>query len=587
MAITMGKKIPFSNLALEQWVNLLQDATLVGFDTENQGLKVYSGEDKNLGFSIAFETKFGIVKGYFPCNHIRGENLEEGDWKVIMDIVITKVLVLYNAIYDLSVINQMGYSVKTFFCAQRIDHLINENHPVYSLNASSKRWLGYEVKEESPEFELAKLAYGWAGIPSDVMYQYAAQDASGHLEVFLAETKSKEFRPELINFWKTIEAPNILVLSKMRQRGVRIDIPKCKFEQQRGEQRMVELEDDLGGKPSSSLWLKKTLLDELGLEPVYKINKNGEKRLTFDKDAMKEYEIELEREADSNGLAKKILEYRGWQKAVSGYYIPYQRFVERDGRLRAEYKPHGTVTGRFSCSDPNLQQIPKETNKPWNGSVKSCLIAEDGFGLWELDYSQLEFRLAASASKEQGLLEIFDDDDRDVFTEMAAQLEMERNPTKTLNYTIQYGGGVGRIKKVFGVPASKAKSIIDNYYDTYPNLKKATQMYGQMAKRYGYVDIWSGRRRHFRKPKEEHYKAFNSYIQGGASDIVKKVMVMIDQEGLNNEECRLLLQVHDSLVFEIATGREEYYLPLIAEVMTRLGKQFGVRLAVDAHKWSN
>jgi DNA polymerase-1 len=351
-----------------------------------------------------------------------------------------------------------------------------------------------------------------------------------------------------------------------------------------GEQKMVELEDQLGGKPSSSKWLTKTLIEDLGLEPEYKIRPNGEKTITFDKAAMKDwYQPQLERVSAESDLAKKILEYRGWQKSVSGYYLPYQRFVESDGRLRAEYKPHGTVTGRFSCADPNLQQIPKETDKPWNGAVKSCLIAEDGYKLWELDYSQLEFRLAASAAKEEGLLEIFADADRDVFTEMAAELGMDRNSTKTLNYTIQYGGGVKRIKAVFGVSKTEAKNIIDNYYATYPNLKKASQMFDGMAKRNGYVDIWSGRRRHFRYPKEESYKAFNSYIQGGASDIVKKVMVDIDKSGLNNEENRLLLQVHDSLVFEIKEGKEDEYLPQIAELMT--APNFGVRLAVDPHLW--
>lgn len=584
MTISVGKKIPLSTLALEQWVELIGKATIIGFDTENQGLKVYSGEDKNLGFSIAFRTEFGMVSGYFPCNHVRGENLEEADWKTILDLVVTKPLVLYNAVYDLSVLWQLGHDIERFFCAQRIDHLINENHPVYSLDATSTRWLGYAVKEKSPEFELGMLAWGWAGMSSDLMHEYAKVDASGTLEVFEKEIAHKEFRPEVLKYWKEIEAPAIKLLGKMRRRGVKIDIPKCRFEQLRGEQIMVELEDVLGGKPSSPLWLKKTLLDELGLEPFMKINKNGEPRVTFDKDSMRDhYSPQLERVSAESDLAKKILTYRGWQKAVSGYYIPYQRFVERDGRLRAEYKPHGTVTGRFSCADPNLQQIPKETNKAWNGSVKSCLIAEDGFSLWELDYSQLEFRLAASAAKEEGLLEIFNDDKRDVFNEMAAQLGMERNPTKTLNYTIQYGGGVKRIKTVFGVSTDKAKDIINNYYDTYPNLKAAGAQFGLMAKRQGYIDIWSGRRRHFRKPKEEYYKAFNSYIQGGASDIVKKVMVLIDQAGLNNDECRMLLQVHDSLVFEIATGREEYYLPLIAEIMTSLN--FGVRLAVDAHKW--
>jgi DNA polymerase-1 len=583
VTITVGKKIPFSSLALEQWVSLLEKATIVGFDTENQGLKVYSGEDKNLGFSIAFQSEFGIVKGYFPCNHIRGENLEEADWKTILDLVTTKVLVLYNAVYDLSVLRQLGYEITTFFCAQRIDHLINENHPVYSLDASAKRWLGYEVKEKSPEFELAMLAWGWAGMSSDLMYHYAQQDAVGHLEVFMAETKHKEFRPEIVKFWKEIEAPNINLLSKMRSLGVRIDIPRCKREQMKGDQILVELEDELGGKPSSPLWLKKTLLDELGLEPYFKVNKNGEKKLTFDKASMQDhYSPQLERISTDNDLATKILEYRGWQKSVSGYYLPYQRFVESDGRLRAEYKPHGTVTGRFSCADPNLQQIPKETDKPWNGAVKSCLIPAEGFKLWELDYSQLEFRLAAAAAKEESLLEIFNDDSRDVFSEMAAKLGMERNPTKTLNYTIQYGGGVGRIKTVFGVSAAKAKDIIDNYYDTYPNLKAAGQQFGRQAKVKGYVDIWSGRRRHFRYPKDEYYKAFNSYIQGGASDLVKTVMNGCDRE-VNCDDSRLLLQVHDSLVWEIRDGMEDQFLPQIAEIMTR--PNFGVHLAVDAHSW--
>lgn len=587
MAIAMGKRIPYSHLDLDQWLNLIEKADIIGFDTENQGLKVYSGEDGNLGFSLAFRSEFGMVRGYIPCNHIRGDNADQEDWRAILDAVVKKPLVLYNAVYDLSVLHHLGYEIKRFFCAQRIDHLINENHPVYSLDATSKRWLGYEVKEKSPDFELALLAYGWAGLPSGLTANYAAVDASGTLEVLEKELKHKEMRPELMKFWQNIEAPSINLLGKMRRRGVRIDVQKCKMEQMRGEQIMINLEDELGGKPSSSIWLKAKLLDELGLEPEYKIRpKTGEKTITFDKTAFKEsYIPQLERISTDSDLAAKILEYRGWQKSVSGYYIPYQRFVERDGRLRAEYKPHGTVTGRFSCADPNLQQIPKETDKPWNGAVKSCLIAEDGYKLWELDYSQLEFRLAASASKEEGLLEIFADPDRDVFTEMAAQLGMDRNSTKTLNYTIQYGGGVKRIKTVFGVTASEAKDIIENYYATYPNLKKASQIFDRQAKTKGYVDIWSGRRRHFRYPKDESYKAFNSYIQGGASDIVKKVMVDIDQSGLNNEENRLLLQVHDSIVFEIKEGKENIYLPQIAEKMVAPSKSFGVQLAVDAHSW--
>jgi DNA polymerase-1 len=291
----------------------------------------------------------------------------------------------------------------------------------------------------------------------------------------------------------------------------------------------------------------------------------------------------LERQGNGNEIGTRILEYRGWQKGVSGYYQPYQSKLSHDGRLRAEYKSHGTVTGRFSCADPNLQQIPKETDKEWNREVKGCLIGGIGKTLWELDYSQLEFRLAASAAKEDRLLGIFNDPTRDIFTEMAGQLGMQRQDTKTLTYTILYGGGVLRIKDVFGADDDKAAEIIDNFYSTYPQLRNARMFFGTRAKSDGYVEIWSGRRRHFRFPKEEHYKAFNSYVQGGAADLVKQVMVNVDRD-VCNSECSLLLQVHDSLVFEIENGREEHYLPRIAEIMT--APQFGVHLEVDSHRWS-
>jgi DNA polymerase-1 len=584
MTLTVGKKIPLSTLALDQWLNLIQKATVIAFDTETTGLKVHSGEDTILGFSIAFDSEFGVLSEYFPVAHIRGENLEDADWKAILGEVVKKPLIIYNAIFDLNVLTHMGYEVTRFFCAQKIDHLINENHNVYSLDQTTTRWLGYAGKEKSAEFELAMLAYGWAGMPSEVMYHYAKTDAGITLEAFNEEIKHREFTPKLNKFWKEIEAPNIKLLSKMRQRGVRIDIDKCKVEEAKGKAVMSGIAEELGGNPASPIFLKKALLEDLGLPEILKKNKKGEFRQTFDKDAMKRYELMLERESSNNDIASKILTYRGWQKAVSGYYLPYQKFVERDGRLRAEYKPHGTVTGRYSCADPNLQQIPKETDKPWNGAVKSCLIAEDGYKLWELDYSQLEFRLAASAAKEEKLLEIFNDGSRDIFTEMAAHLGMERQATKTLTYSIQYGAGTQRIMDVFGVTKGEATDIIGNFYEQYPGLKRAGQAAGQQAKTTGYVDIWSGRRRHFKYPKDEYYKAFNSYVQGGAADLVKKVMVDCEREGLNNEENRLLLQVHDSLVWEIAVGREEYYLPRIAEVMT--APDFGVRMAVDAHEWS-
>jgi DNA polymerase-1 len=404
-------------------------------------------------------------------------------------------------------------------------------------------------------------------------------------------TKSKEFTPKLVDYWKRIEQPTEVLLAKMRRKGVLVNIEYCAVMESIGRERMAELESELGGKASSPKFLKSLLNDKLGLPVLL----NKENKVSYDKETMGRYEkrlqfiadneIKLYGHSDVGALAQRILEYRGWQKAVSGYYEPYQRFVDNDGRLRASYNITGTRTGRFSCSDPNLQQIPKESDKEWSKGVKGALIAESGYGLWELDYAQLEFRLAAAASHEDELIEIFADSQRDIFTEMAVVLGMVRQDTKTLNYSIQYGAGTPRVMDAFNVSESHARNIIENYYRQYPNLRSASKHFGNLAKRSGHVDIWSGRRRHFRNPGKEFYKAFNSYIQGGAADLVKLAMIEVDRE-VCDENCRLLLQVHDSLVLEIKEGMEDYYLPLIRAIMVRYSDYFGVRLDADAHRWS-
>src|SRR6185437_15174927 len=190
---------------------------------------------------------------------------------------------------------------------------------------------------------------------------------------------------------------------------------------------------------------------------------------------MAEYETLLEVTAPESPLASKILEWRGWQKSVTAYYRPYQQRVSSDGRLRCNYKLHGTVTGRWSSSEPNLQQIPRTTDKPWNGRLKKCFIAEDGYELWEFDYSQLELRLATAFAKVSSLLEIFADPTRDIFTEMSEALGMSRPNTKTLVYATQYGGGATHLSKVFRVSFATAKSRIENYYSTYPEFRELSK----------------------------------------------------------------------------------------------------------------
>jgi len=329
--------------------------------------------------------------------------------------------------------------------------------------------------------------------------------------------------------------------------------------------------------------MKKLLIDDLGLPVVKNSKLTGAP--SFDKEAMLAYDSMLEKL--ENPVAKQIKEFRGWQKAVSAAYRPYLDLVGMDGRLRCSYRLHGTATGRLSCAEPNLQQIPKSSDKPWNGKVKECFIAEDGFVLINADFSQLELRLATAYAGEEELKEVFNEG-RDIFTEMSKQLGMSRHDTKTLVYSMQYGAGEQRLMNAFGVNRLESKEIRQNYFSTYPNFRRLNERCTAKVEETGKIRIWSGRDRHF-EHRNDAYKAMNSLIQGGAADIVERIMVKCFQE-LEGPECRMLLQVHDSITFEVKESVVPQYMEKIRTTMENVNAvtgdiDFDVRFAVEVDYW--
>jgi DNA polymerase-1 len=430
------------------------------------------------------------------------------------------------------------------------------------------------------EFEAMILLVGWNGIDFGNIREYAAEDT--YITYLLWEALIKAFakakETNIPKYWKEIEAPNLLALGDMRTLGVKVNIPLAAELEETGVEIMRNIEKEMGYKfegSGSRKAMEQLFWVDLGLPQIL----TKESRPTLDKDAMERYEVILERQ--NNPIAQKVLEFRGWQKAVTAFYRPYQTFVDSDGRIRTDFKPHGTVTGRFSSSKPNLQQIPKESDKPWNGRVKDCFMPEDGYELWEFDYSQLEFRLAASYAREPKLLDVFNDDSRDIFNEMSADLGLSRQDCKTLTYSIQYGAGDQRIMDVFGYSRIKAAETKANWYANYPGIRKVNDQAAFEARKYGKVELWSGRYRHFQFPKSEARKAFNSTIQGGAADIVKCSMNNVRRE---LPEVRMNLQVHDALWFELPTGRVNEYKPQIMEIMEHPIDSDRVRFKVEGKR---
>ena len=551
--------------------------TAIAVDTETTGFNCVGGEDHCIGVSIAAVLDDGPVAHYYGIDHSVGENVSDNTVAMLKYVLEGRPLIFANVQFDVLALETVNIHTadNPFWDILTMANMVDENNPIQkSLAQLSLRYLGEQGKIDTPQITKEKKS-GWLNTTPEMMYDYAVGDAVTTWRIWDQLVKHPEWDAIPEEVWYEKQRL-IRVLLHMRRRGVRIDQDLAKNMVRIGEARIEEIKAELGCNPASNKDMYKLLIEDLDL-PILKTSKKTGKA-SFDKFAMEEYEVLLER-MDSP-VAVLIKEFRGWQKAISASYKPYLDLVDADGRLRCSYKTHGTVSGRLSCAEPNLQQIPKASDKPWNGRVKECFIAKDGYTLVEFDYSQLELRLGTAYAGEESLKTVFLEG-RDIFDEMSAQLGMTRQDTKTLVYSMQYGAGEKRIMAAFGVSQPEAKRLRENYFNTYPRFKALSDAASHRAEQQGRVRMWSGRYRHFQYPSES-YKALNSIIQGGAADIVERIMTRAFDQ-IDNEECRLLLQVHDSLLWEIRTDKVERYMKQIQELMEDVEpKDFDVRFAVDA-----
>jgi len=545
----------------------------IGVDTESNG-RDYRHDPlaKTTGISIATTVNGG---DYFPFQHTIGWNHPLPTfygareyikyWLEREDVIP----VMHNAKHDILALEDLGINIrgKLYYCTMLETHFVNENLPNKGLDYVSKHY-GGEPKVKSRLMDRFLKWGGWEAIPSDVIEEYAQVDSA--LALFIHEKVHPIFKAEGYDgdLWDRERRFTDLIM-RMEKLGVSIDQDLCEQEIEFGTKRMQEIKDDLKANPMSGADLKKLLIDEMGLPPQ-KLTPTG--KPSFDKEAMELFEGILEQRNDPT--AKKILEYRGWQKTISSNYRSYLELQSGNGTVHPNFKLHGTRSGRLSCEKPNLQQIPRSSPKRWNGSLKRAFRPRPGYRLFEADYSNLELRMAAVYSKDENLVEPLRNGFKP-FDAMAEQLGWPRQNCKTFTYATLYGGGVKRISDLFGIPADDAMKMRADWFNNYPEIQKASGKAGRLSERRGYIALWTGRRRHL--TRRESYKAFNSLLQGGAAELVKSVMLALD-EVIDWQECRMLLQVHDSVVFEIAKGREDYWLPKIREVMENVSAfhpQFG------------
>jgi DNA polymerase-1 len=555
----------------------------VGIDTETTGLRVKEGEDYLQGISLAFSVGGMRYSEYFPFRHAK-DNISRDILTDLVEVLRTKTLHFFNRKFDLHSLMTIGVDLSEVpaYDAMLLAHFINEEFPrAKTLDNCGKHYIkkGKVDKDAMSKFT---DTFGWDAVPPHLMAPYARGDAEVTLELgeYLLSMFKKKFGADADKLWETeFEMQNALF--RMEQRGVYVDLDFCKQYQGIAKLEMALIESELDFEPSKTTQLSKFLFEELKL-PILEYTPTG--RPKMDKGVMEEYERMLSRVDDHR--AQAVLNYRGWQKANSTFYTPFQKLVDSTERIHCNYRQHGTITGRLSCAEPNLQQIPRLSEKVWNGKIRSAFRASPGFGLMGFDYSQLEFRLAAAYGQEQWLIDEFSKQDADPFTVLAERIGTDRYTAKTFTYAMIYGAGQEKIAKTLNRKVTDIEDSYDSFLSTIPGIIRAKNLATSKARSRGYIRYWTGRRRHFRYP-EDSYKAFNALLQGGGAEVVKYVLIRVDKE-VCDDNCRLLLQVHDELVFEIRQGLEDQYAPRITEVMSSFPTEyFNVNFTVAGKAWGS
>jgi DNA polymerase I-like protein with 3'-5' exonuclease and polymerase domains len=569
-----------------------EDEIAIDLETRDENMKTLgTGWARKDGEIVGIAVAAGSFKGYYPVNHQGGGNLPRSKvFKWIQEVLKTDAAkIMHNAQYDLGWIRSMGWEVKgTIIDTMVTAALVDENRRSYSLNNLSIEMLGEmksetELKEEAAQRGLDAKAELWK-MPAMAVGFYAEQDAVLTLKLW-HHLKTFVKKEQLQTIWNT-EMELLPILIKMREVGIRIDLDKAEILKKQFktlESSLITEIKKLSGI-AVDIWAARSVakaFDAVGIK--YDLTEKS-KAPSFTTNWLTNNE---------HPLAKLIREAREVNKLHSTFIDSFLRFSHK-GRIHAEINQlrsdtGGTVSGRLSYSNPNLQQIPAR-NKEYGKLIRGLFLPEEGCKWGSFDYSQQEPRLvvhyAATTDKKLGglagadvLIKAYREDDADFHQVVADMANIPRTQAKTINLGIFYGMGQAKLAKQLGITVEEAKAILAEYNSKVPFVKQLANRVQKQASETGAVKTIGGRKCRFNlyEPKSyglflaltekeyimEHgslssarramtYKALNRLIQGSAADQVKIAMVNCYKAGHIP-----MLQIHDELCFNIESESDE------------------------------
>ena len=583
---------------LNRWVEKLKQAKLFALDTETDNLDYMAAN--LVGISFALENG---EAAYLPLqlDYLGAPKTLEKTTALLLlkpfleNPAIQKVG--QNFKYDLTIFARNGIDVQGVAFDTMLESYVLNSTGRHNMDDLAKRYLGHQTISFEEIAGKGKNQLTFNQIPLEQAAEYAAEDAdvTMKLQQVLWEKLSKE--PSLEKLFKEMELPLLGVLSRMERRGVLIDSDALFLQSNEIANRLSELEEQayvLAGQPfnlASTKQLQEILFDKLGLPVIQKTPKG----------APSTNEEVLEELAFSHELPKVLVEHRGLSKLKSTYTDKLPQMVNpQTGRVHTSYHQAVTATGRLSSSDPNLQNIPIRNEE--GRRIRQAFIAREGFTIVAADYSQIELRIMAHLSQDQGLINAFTQG-KDIHRSTAAEIfgvaldevtsEQRRN-AKAINFGLIYGMSAFGLSRQLGIGRADAQGYMDLYFKRYPGVQTFMHDIREKAKAQGYVETLFGRRLYLpdinssngMRRKAAERVAINAPMQGTAADIIKRAMIQLDQKLQNDTDIAMIMQVHDELVFEVRSEKVAFYSELIKTQMESAA-DLVVPLIVDVGQGNN
>ncbi len=583
--------------AFDEFLKQLRMQKCFSLDTETTSVSPRWAE--LVGLSFAWNGREGW---YLPVRAPEGEKrLEaavvlEALRPILEDPAVGKIG--QNLKYDMIVLRGAGVRVAGLaFDTMVASYLLDAGQRNHNLDELAKRYLGHETIKISELIGSGKNQGRMDEVPTRRVADYAGEDAL--LPVLLRPIlEAKLVETDLMRLFVELELPLIDVLVELEYNGVKVDCGRLGELSQRYGQRMQELEQEiytLAGRElniASPKQLQEVLFNQLKL-PVVKRTKTGPST---------DVEV-LEELAPIHPLPARIIEYRQYSKLKSTYVDALPLLVHPvTGRVHTSFKQDVTATGRLSSSDPNLQNIPVRTDE--GREIRSAFVpGEEGWVLLAADYSQIELRVLAHFCEDRQLCEAFARDE-DIHARVASQVggvpldqvtEAMRRQAKAVNFGVIYGQSAFGLSKQLGIEQAEAARFIDAYFEGYAGIEEFLDRILAECRSKGYVSTILGRRRAIDGVREQAGRqrnlaertAINTVIQGSAADLIKLAMIAIHRR-LSRESlsARMLLQIHDELIFEVPSDQLADLARLVSEEMVGV-QTLRVPLKVDVKSGPN